>query len=231
MNNDKRVPLVSFTGSTRIGRRVSGLVAERFGKTILELGGNNAIIVMDDADLELATRSILFASCGTAGQRCTTCRRVILHEKIYDKLLPKLLSAYKTLRIGDPLKEGTLVGPLHTKAAVRDFEEGLKTILSQGGKVLHGGRTLPDLEGGGGNFVEPTIIEIDHKAPIVKEELFVPILYILITSSFEEAISINNEVPQGLSSSVFTNNPASIFTWIGPNGSDCGIVNVNIPTN
>jgi len=219
--------LVSFTGSTKIGRRISTAVHERFGRTILELGGNNAAIVMDDANLELVSRSILFAAIGTAGQRCTTCRRLVVHEKVYDQVVKLMKDAYSQIKPGNPLENGTLLGPLHTKAAVKEFEDGIKTITQQGGKILCGGKVI-NMEG---NYVEPTMVEIDHKAPIVKEELFVPILYILKCKSFEEAVEINNGVPQGLSSSLFTNNQQHIFNWIGPRGSDCGLVNVNLPTN
>eukprot|EP01117_Protostelium_nocturnum_P014614 TRINITY_DN557_c0_g1_i1.p1 TRINITY_DN557_c0_g1~~TRINITY_DN557_c0_g1_i1.p1 ORF type:complete len:514 (+),score=227.72 TRINITY_DN557_c0_g1_i1:121-1662(+) len=226
--NDKRLTLISFTGSTNVGTRVSTAVHGRFGRTILELGGNNALIVMDDADIEMAVRSALFASVGTCGQRCTTCRRLIVHEKVYDEVVEKLLRAYKTIRIGSPLEEGTLCGPLHTKSAVKEYQTGLETIKSQGGKILTGGNFLGT---NGGNFVEPTIVAIDHDKPIVKEELFVPILYVIKCKSIDEAIQFNNEVPQGLSSSLFTSSHANAFKWIGPFGSDCGIVNVNVPTN
>jgi len=225
--NDKRLSLISFTGSTDIGRRISSVVHSRFGRTILELGGNNAMIVMDDANIDMAVRSILFAAVGTAGQRCTTCRRLVLHEKIYDQVVTRLQTAYKQVKIGDPLKEGTLCGPVHTKSAVKEYSEGLKRILSEGGKILAGGKVLE----GEGNFVEPTIVGIHHDAPIVKEELFVPILYAIKVSSFEEAVQVNNEVPQGLSSALFTNNQQYIFQWTGPLGSDCGLANVNTSTS
>jgi len=225
--NDPRLTLISFTGSTEIGKRISSVVHTRFGRTILELGGNNAVVVMDDANLELATNSIFFASVGTAGQRCTTCRRVIAHEKIYDELVSRLQNAYNQIKIGNPLDSSSICGPLHTKSAVKEFEEGLKTIAQQGGKVLHGGNVLARP----GNFVEPTIIAINHDAPIVKHELFVPILYIIKCKTLDEAIEYNNEVPQGLSSALFSNNQANIFQWTGPLGSDCGIVNVNIGTS
>jgi len=225
--NDKRLSLISFTGSTSIGTRISTTVHSRFGRTILELGGNNAIIVMDDADIEMAVRSILFASVGTAGQRCTTCRRVIAHEKVYDEVLNRLVKAYGSIKIGNPLEAGVLCGPLHTKNAVKDYTNGLKTIQEQGGKIRVGGKVIE----GDGNFVYPTIVEITHDAPIVKEELFVPVLHFMKCSSLEDAIRYNNEVPQGLSSSLFTQNNGNVFKWVGPFGSDCGIVNVNCPTN
>ncbi|OMO91786.1 hypothetical protein COLO4_18083 [Corchorus olitorius] len=224
---DTRIPLVSFTGSSKVGLMVRQTVSERFGKCLLELSGNNAIIVMDDADIALAVRSILFAAVGTAGQRCTTCRRLYLQESIYENALDQLVEAYKQVRVGDPLEKGTLVGPLHTRASRESFEKGIGTIKSQGGKILVGGSVMESE----GNFVQPTIIEITPDASVVKEELFAPVLYVMKFKSLEEAIEMNNSVPQGLSSSIFTRRPEVIFKWIGPCGSDCGIVNVNIPTN
>lgn len=224
---DHRVKLLSFTGSTSIGRHVSQVVHNRFGRTILELGGNNAAIVMDDADVEIALRSCVFAAVGTAGQRCTSLRRLLVHEKLYENFRERLLSAYNTVRIGDPLDGNNLMGPLHTKAAVKEFTDGIETIKSQGGVVIRGGKVID----GPGFFVEPTIVEINHNAPIVKEELFVPILYLIKFSTLEEAISINNEVPQGLSSGLFTMNMRHMWQWLGPNGSDCGLVNVNMATS
>jgi len=224
---DNRLSLISFTGSTEIGRRISSVVHGRFGRTILELGGNNAIIVMDDANIDMAARSILFACVGTAGQRCTTCRRLVVHEKVYDELMEKLKTAYKSVRIGDPLDETTICGPVHTKSAVKEFTEGLTKIQSQGGKIIVGGNVISRE----GNFVEPTIVEISHSAPCVKEELFLPVLYAIKVSSFEEALEVNNEVPQGLSSALFTNDMKKVFTWTGPLGSDCGLANVNTGTS
>ncbi|KAL6655505.1 hypothetical protein ACP70R_006331 [Stipagrostis hirtigluma subsp. patula] len=224
---DKRIPLVSFTGSTRAGLMVQQQVNARFGKCLLELSGNNAIIVMDDADIQLAVRSVLFAAVGTAGQRCTTCRRLILHESIYQTVLDQLVEVYKQVQIGDPLEKGTLLGPLHTPASKENFLKGIQTIRSQGGKILFGGSAIESE----GNFVQPTIVEISPSAPVVREELFGPVLYVMKFQTLKEAIEINNSVPQGLSSSIFTKRPEIIFKWIGPHGSDCGIVNVNIPTN
>ncbi|KAM9981825.1 hypothetical protein ACTFIY_004130 [Dictyostelium cf. discoideum] len=228
MIQDKRFSLISFTGSTEVGRRISSTVHGYFGKTILELGGNNAILVAEDADIELAIRAILFAAVGTTGQRCTTCRRLFVHESLYDTILERLTKAYKTIKIGNPLEDGVLVGPLHTPSAVKEFTEGLEEIKKQGGKVVIGGNKL-DISGG--NFVEPTVVAIEHDAPIVKTELFVPILYIMKFKNLDDAFAWNNEVPQGLSSSLFTNNQKNIFKWLGPAGSDCGIVNVNVATN
>ncbi|KAJ7564458.1 hypothetical protein O6H91_02G018200 [Diphasiastrum complanatum] len=224
---DPRIPLVSFTGSTKVGQLVRNAVNARFGKCLLELSGNNAIIVMDDVDMPLAVRSVLFAAVGTAGQRCTTCRRLLVHEKVYDKMIESLLSAYTQIKAGDPLSNETLLGPLHSEVSKSNFERGIEIIKSQGGKILTGGKTL-EREG---NYVEPTIVEISHDSSIVHEEIFGPILYVFKFQTLEEAIEMNNSVPQGLSSSIFTKNPESIFKWIGPTGSDCGIVNVNIPTS
>ncbi|PRQ47033.1 Aldehyde dehydrogenase family 7 member A1 [Rosa chinensis] len=224
---DNRIPLVSFTGSSKVGQKVQRIVSERFGKCLLELSGNNAIIVMDDADIELAVRSILFAAVGTAGQRCTTCRRLYLHESIYQNVLDKLVGLYKQVKIGNPLEKGTLVGPLHTHQSKENFEKGIGAIKSQGGKIAVGGSTV----GSDGNYVQPTIVEISPTAAVVKEELFGPVLYVMKFKSLDEAIELNNSVPQGLSSSIFTRKPEILFKWIGPQGSDCGIVNVNIPTN
>jgi len=225
--NDKRLSLISFTGSTEIGRRISSNVHSRFGRTILELGGNNAITVLEDANLDLALRAIVFAAIGTAGQRCTSVRRLIVHENIYEQLVNRLVNAYRQIRIGNPLQEGIQCGPVHTKNAIKEFQEGLKTIQEQGGKILVGGKVL-EVEG---NFVEPTLVATDHTAPIVKQELFVPIVHVLKCKNLEDAIAINNEVPQGLSSSLFTSNQSAVFKWTGPEGSDCGIVNVNIGTS
>ncbi|XP_059643579.1 aldehyde dehydrogenase family 7 member B4 [Cornus florida] len=224
---DTRISLVSFTGSSKVGQMVRQTVSERYGKCLLELSGNNAIIVMDDADIQLATRSVLFAAVGTAGQRCTTCRRLILHESIYQKVLDQLLEVYKQVKIGDPLEKGTLLGPLHTRDSRERFEKGIEIIKSQGGKILTGGSVIESE----GNFVQPTIVEISPTADVVKEELFGPVLYVMKFQTLTEAIEINNSVPQGLSSSIFTSKPEIIFKWIGPQGSDTGIVNVNIPTN
>ncbi|CAN1828014.1 Aldehyde dehydrogenase family 7 member A1 [Linum perenne] len=224
---DTRIPLVSFTGSSKVGQTVQQTVSRRFGKCLLELSGNNAIIVMDDADVQLAARSILFAAVGTAGQRCTTCRRLLLHESIYKKVLDQLVEAYKQVKIGDPLEKGTLLGPLHTTESRKNFERGIELAKSQGGNILTGGSIIKS----DGNFVQPTIIEVAPTVVAVKEELFAPVLYVMKFKTLQEAIEINNSVPQGLSSSIFTQKPETIFKWIGPLGSDCGIVNVNIPTN
>ena len=234
--NDERLKLVSFTGSTQIGRRVSSVVHSRFGRTILELGGNNAVVVMDDADLNMALQSVVFAAVGTCGQRCTTLRRLILHEKIYDEFLPKLIKAYESIKIGDSFDPDTLCGALHTRRQLKDYLEGLEVIKKQAGKVLYGGKLYDNFSEKeqhlkGGNFVYPTIVEIDWRADIVKSELFCPILYVHKFSSIEEGIKINNSVPQGLSSGMFSSSVQNLFRWTGPNGSDCGLVNFNVGTS
>jgi aldehyde dehydrogenase family 7 protein A1 len=227
MLHDKRISLISFTGSSEIGQHVSEVVHRRFGRTILELGGNNASVVMPDCNLDLALRACVFGAVGTAGQRCTSLRRLLIHESVYDKFVASLVAAYKTIPSGDPLAAGTLLGPLHTKGAVKEYEEGLAEIAKQGGKILCGG----NVKAGPGNFVEPTIVEITHDAPIVARELFVPIMHVIKFRELDEAIAWNNEVPQGLSSSIFTADMKNVFRWVGPSGSDTGIVNVNVGTS
>lgn len=226
--NDVRVPLISFTGSTRIGRHVSETVAARFGRSILELGGNNGIIVAEDADMALATRAILFGAVGTAGQRCTSTRRIIMQEAIADRLTERLVNAYQQVTIGDPLEEGILMGPLVTTDAVEEMFEALDQAKSQGGEILYGGKMLPEL---GPNFVEPTIVKMPEQTEIVKEETFAPILYLLEYDDLDEAIEIHNGVPQGLSSAIFTNSMRKMETFLSTRGSDCGIANVNIGTS
>lgn len=228
MTNDPRFPLISFTGSTKVGRIVSETVHRRFGRTILELGGNNATIVASDADVDMAVRACVFGAVGTAGQRCTTLRRLIIHESLYDDMVARLKSAYATVPIGDPLEDGTLMGPLHNAAAVAAYEQGLQNALDQGGELLCGGKVLSDREG---HYVEPTIVAIDHSAACVQEEVFVPILYVTKFSDIDDAIAMNNSVPQGLSSSIFTNDSGTMWKWLGPNGSDTGLVNVNCGTS
>ena len=224
---DTRLPLISATGSTRVGERVATTVAARFGRTILELGGNNAIIVMDDANLDLAIRASLFAAVGTAGQRCTSLRRLIVHEAIADKLIDRLVDAYRQVPIGDPLVDGTLMGPLVTTSAVDEMMSALVTAHDQGGQVLYGGRRLDRP----GNFVEPTIVRIDKAAPIVQEETFAPILYVIEVADLEEAIAVQNGVRQGLSSAIFTESLKNAERFLSTAGSDCGIANVNIGTS
>ncbi|HJU82277.1 MAG TPA: aldehyde dehydrogenase family protein, partial [Acidimicrobiia bacterium] len=227
MLSDERLPLISATGSTKVGRRVATAVADRFGRSILELGGNNAIIVMDDANLELAVRAVLFAAVGTAGQRCTSLRRLIVHEAVADKLVDRLVDAYKQIPIGDPLASGTLMGPLVTQQAIRDMMSALEKAQEQGGTVVAGGVVIDRP----GNFVEPTIVRIPADAEIVQEETFAPILYVIEAANLDEAISIQNGVRQGLSSAIFTDSLRSAERFLSAVGSDCGIANVNIGTS
>jgi aldehyde dehydrogenase (NAD+) len=226
--NDTRLPLISFTGSTQVGRQVARDVAGRFGKTILECGGNNAIIVARDANLDLAVRAILFGSVGTAGQRCTTTRRLIVQRDVIDELTSRLASAYQQVTIGDPLADATLMGPLVSPAAVSRMFAALETAIAQGGEVLTGGRGRADL---GPNFVEPTIVRMPSQTPIVLEETFAPLLYVLEFEDLEEAISMHNAVPQGLSSAIFADSLATTEKFLSAAGSDCGIANVNIGTS
>ena len=227
MIRDARFPLVSATGSTRMGRHVGSVVAERFGRTLLELGGNNAIIVTADADLGLALRGIAFGAVGTAGQRCTTTRRVYLHESIAAAFTERLVKAYGQVRIGHPLESGTLMGPLIDEDAVGMFEAAIAEAVAQGGRILTGGKRIA----GPGSYVEPTIIAMDSDLPIVKHETFAPILYIGTYTDLEDAIHRQNDVPQGLSSSIFTTNFQAAERFLGAGGSDCGIANVNIGTS
>jgi len=230
MVDDKRVPLISATGSTRMGREVGPRVAERFGKCILELGGNNAIIVAPSADLEMAIPGIVFGSVGTAGQRCTSTRRLIVHESVYDDLVPRLKKAYSSIRIGDPLKQGTLVGPLIDKASFDAMERAIEAARGEGGKVFGGGRALAD-EFPEGYYVNPAIVEMPEQSASMCEETFAPILYIVKYSDFDDAMAMQNGVPQGLSSSIFTTDVREAEMFISAAGSDCGIANVNIGTS
>lgn len=228
MTEDSRLPLISFTGSIPTGRKVSETVARRLGRTILELGGNNAIIVAPDANLDLATRGILFGAVGTAGQRCTSTRRVLTHKEIAPQLTERLVKAYKQVNIGDPLAEGTLMGPLVTQDAVKKMINALEEATNDGGQVLVGGRARPDL---GPQFVEPAIVKMPAQTAIVQEETFAPILYLLEYETFDEAIHLHNEVSQGLSSAIFTTNLLTAESFLAVGGSDCGIANVNIGTS
>lgn len=235
--SDKRVDLLSFTGSEARGRDVSMKVASRFGQSLLELGGNNSAIVLPDANLPLALQAITFAALGTAGQRCTTTRRVFLHESIAPHFITSLVEAYKSVspsRIGDPLESGTLVGPLHTQDAVKRFHDAVKQAKEQGGEVLVGGDVVKmDGELAGGNWVQPTIVlvrDVDN-FPIMKQETFAPILYVSTVGSLEEAIQRNNEVEQGLSTALFTKDLGAAMQVIGPAGADSGIINVNSSTS
>ncbi len=224
---DPRLPLISATGSCRMGRRVASVVGGRLGRTLLELGGNNAIILTESADLDLALRGVLFAAVGTAGQRCTTLRRLILHESIADAFLGRLASAYQSVRIGDPSDQGTLMGPLINERAVEGMTRALGIATEQEGKILVGGRRLR----GPGYFVEPTIVRARPGMPIVAEETFAPILYAMTYRDLDEAIAIQNGVEQGLSSAIFTERLRDAERFLSPEGSDCGIANVNIGTS
>jgi len=228
MLGDRRLPLISFTGSTNVGRRVAQTVAARFGRSILELGGNNAIVVAEDARLDLAVRAILFGAVGTAGQRCTSTRRLIVHRSIAGELTNRLVGAYRQVPIGDPLDSGTLMGPLVTADAVDEMAGALETAKAEGGVVVTGGRRRPDL---GPQFVEPAIVRMPAQTEIVKRETFAPILYVLEYDQFEDAVRLHNDVPQGLSSAIFTESMRRAEEFLSSRGSDCGIANVNIGTS
>ena len=225
--NDKRVPLISATGSTSMGIRITQSISKRLGRSILELGGNNAIIVMEDADIELAVRAILFAAVGTAGQRCTTTRRIIAHKDISEKLISRLIESYKQVRIGDPLDTNILMGPLVDQEAEDNMKAALERIVTEGGKVLYGGKKINRP----GFYMEPAIVKVPHNTPLVCDETFAPILYIMETDSIDDAIQKHNDVPQGLSSAIFTNSIKYSEQFLSTIGSDCGIANVNIGTS
>jgi aldehyde dehydrogenase (NAD+) len=225
--SDPRVRLVSATGSTPMGQRVAEVVSKRLGRTILELGGNNAVLVDGTADLEMAVRAVLFGAVGTAGQRCTTTRRVIIDRRVSDEFTDRLVKAYESVPIGDPLDEANLMGPLVHHGAIQDMANALEKVREQGGQVVYGGEPIE----GPGWYVHPCIVRIRGDAPIVREETFAPVLYIIDVGSVEEAIAVNNMVPQGLSSAMFTTNLQNAEAWLSHAGSDCGIANVNIGTS
>jgi aldehyde dehydrogenase (NAD+) len=225
MTNDPRIPLVSATGSTRMGRRVGEVVAKRFGRSLLELGGNNAIIVAPSADLKLAKRAIVFGAVGTAGQRCTSTRRIIVHESIKADFVKSLIAAYKQLPVGNPLDSSKLVGPLIDSAAVDAMQKALADLKKQGGKILFGGGKLD------GSYVTPCIAEAKNEWPVVQHETFAPILYVMGYKTLAEAIAMQNGVPQGLSSAIFTTDLREAELFLSARGSDCGIANVNIGTS
>ncbi|MBI2092091.1 MAG: aldehyde dehydrogenase family protein [Deltaproteobacteria bacterium] len=229
--SDKRIPLISATGSCRMGKRIGVAVAERLGRTLLELGGNNAIVLMDDANLDLALRAILFASVGTTGQRCTTTRRLIIHEKIASSFIERLAKAYAGVRIGNPLDSKTLMGPLVDKGAVEDMMKALAEAKKEGGEIICGGKVLTGAGFESGCFVTPAIVKANRKMKIVQEETFAPILYVIPVKNLDEAIEIQNDVPQGLSSSIFTTSMMNSERFLSHEGSDCGIANVNIGTS
>ncbi len=225
MTKDDRLPLISATGSTRMGRRVGEVVAQRFGRSLLELGGNNAIIVTPSADLKLAQTGILFGAVGTAGQRCTSTRRLIVHESVKAKLVQSLVKGYRQVKIGNPLQPGTLMGPLIDPMAVKQMQQSVAAARAAGGKVLYGGERLR------GNYVKPCIVEAQNDWPVVQAETFAPILYVMSYRTLDQAIAMQNAVPQGLSSAIFTNELREAETFLAARGSDCGIANVNIGTS
>ena len=229
---DKRIPLISVTGSTHVGRHANEVIARRFGRAIMELGGNNAIVITPDADLKLAVPAVVFGAVGTAGQRCTSTRRLIVHESVYDRVRESLVKAYGALRIGNPLDQHNHVGPLIDKAAVGMFTKALEQARTQGAKVICGGEVLSGAGYESGCYVRPAIVEADNRFAIVQEETFAPILYLIkYTGDVQHAIDIQNDVVQGLSSAIFTNNLREAETFLSHWGSDCGIANVNIGTS
>jgi aldehyde dehydrogenase (NAD+) len=225
--DDRRVALISFTGSTHVGRQIGVRVAERLGKSLLELGGNNAIIVDETANLELAVPGIVFGAVGTAGQRCTSTRRILVHRSLAADLERRLVAAYAQVRIGDPLDAGTLMGPLIDAGAVQRYLDAIKRAQSEGGTLLCGGQVLKRP----GNFVEPAIVRAGADMPVVRTETFAPILYVIPYDTLEEAIRMQNDVPYGLSSAVFTDRLQVAERFLSAEGSDCGIANVNLGTS
>ena len=224
---DTRVALLSFTGSSRVGKAVAGTVSARFGKVLLECGGNNAVVVAEDADLDLVVPAVVFGAVGTAGQRCTTTRRLIVHDTQYDALLARLVAAYAQVRIGDPMESATLMGPLIDRAAVEQFTQAVGEARAAGATIAHGGHAID----GAGLFVEPTLVTgVDNTSALVQRETFAPVLYVMRYRTIDDAIAQNNGVPQGLSSSLFTSSVRIAEAFLAASGSDCGIANVNIGT-
>ncbi|HVV67559.1 MAG TPA: aldehyde dehydrogenase family protein [Gammaproteobacteria bacterium] len=224
---DSRLPLISFTGSVPVGRKVNEIVAKRLGRSLLELSGNNAVIIDESADLQLAIPAIVFGAVGTAGQRCTSLRRLLVHQSLYEPLIAKLIHAYKKIPIGDPLQPNVLMGPLIDQAAVENYQSALSKVREQGGEILYGGRIIS----GEGYFVEPTLVRAKPDWEIVQRETFAPILYVMSYADLTEAVRIQNAVPQGLSSAIFTENLRNAEYFLSAIGSDCGIANVNIGTS
>jgi aldehyde dehydrogenase (NAD+) len=231
MADDPRIPLLSATGSTRMGKAVATAVAGRLGRSLLELGGNNAIIITPEADLKLVVPAVVFGAVGTGGQRCTTTRRLIVQETIYDQVKEVLVKAYGQLTIGNPLEEGVHVGPLIDKYAVASFHKALEQAAAEGGVLLTGGQTLEGERFSSGCYVQPAIVEMPAQTAVVQEETFAPILYLMRYSNLDEAIALQNAVPQGLSSAIFTRNLLEAEQFLSAAGSDCGIANVNIGTS
>ena len=226
--DDVRIPLISATGSTGVGRKVAEGTAKRLAKSILELGGNNAIIVMEDADLDLVVPAILFGSVGTSGQRCTTTRRIIVHKSLANKLKESLVNSYKQIKIGNPLEDGILMGPVVNENTLLDMENAMTKLKDQGGNILIGGERHEDKSG---FYINPAIAEVPGNIEIVRHETFAPLLYIMTFENIEDAISLHNDVPQGLSSSMFTNSIRNAELFLSTSGSDCGIANINIGTS
>ena len=224
---DERIRLMSFTGSSKVGHYIGETLAKRMGKTILECSGNNAIIVDETANLDLAVPAVVFGAVGTAGQRCTSTRRLFVHDSIYKDLVSRLAHAYRQVKIGDPVEKNTLMGPLIDHSAVEHYTRAIEQAQQQGGRLLCGGKVIDQP----GYFVEPTIIEVDHQSEVVKDETFAPILYVMRYSTLDEAIELHNAVPQGLSSAIFTNHLQHAEQFLSAVGSDCGIANVNIGTS
>ena len=229
--DDPRVALLSATGSVRMGQQVGPRVAQRFGKSLLELGGNNAAIVTPSADLDLAVRGIVFSAAGTAGQRCTTLRRVIAHRSVVDTLVERITTAYRSLPVGDPSADGTLVGPLIHERSYRDMVGALEQAKADGGEVTGGERKILGDDADGSFYVAPAVVRMPSQTAIVHNETFAPILYVLTYDSIDEAIALNNAVPQGLSSAIFTTDMREAEQFMAADGSDCGIANVNIGTS
>ncbi len=231
MSKDKRMPLISATGSTRMGKAVGAAVGERLGRSLLELGGNNAIIISEHADLDMSLIGAVFGAVGTAGQRCTSTRRLIIHEKVYKKFTEKLVNAYKQIKIGDPLNQKNHVGPLIDKDAVQAYLNSIKTAVAEGGKILVEGGVVKGKGFESGCYVKPCVIEAKNSFKIVQHETFAPILYIMKYKTLNEAIAMQNDVPQGLSSAIMTVNLREAEQFLSQTGSDCGIANVNIGTS
>jgi aldehyde dehydrogenase (NAD+) len=231
---DKRVPLLSVTGSSAVGKRVGGIVGKRLGKTILELGGNNAVIITPKADIKMAIASTVFGTVGTAGQRCTSTRRIIIHESVYDQVKDSMVNAYKSVatKIGNPLDENFLVGPLIDIHSVNNFRNSVEEVQKEGGKILFGGEVMEGKGFESGNFVMPCIAEAENHYKIVQEETFAPIVYLIkYSGDVQNAIDIQNNVPQGLSSCIFTLDVREAELFVSASGSDCGIANVNVGTS
>jgi aldehyde dehydrogenase (NAD+) len=230
---DKRIPLISITGSSEVGRKVAAIVGKRLGKTILELGGNNAVIISKYADLDMTLQSVVFGAIGTCGQRCTSTRRLIVHDSVYETVKNRLVAAYESIsdRIGDPLNKETLVGPLVDGIAVKNFVRAIAEVQKEGGKLIFGGYSLKGDQYPSDNYVMPAIVEAENHFKLVQEETFAPIVYLIRYHTIEEAIQLNNGVPQGLSSCIFTENLVEAEKFLSETGSDCGIANVNLGTS